>query len=248
VTDTLLPARALDIWVYLSASPLLWLAATLVAYSIADYLSALAGRHPLVNPVAISALLLIGLLLATHTDYKTFFAGAQFVHFLLGPATVSLAIPLYRNRRQVVASLAPMALALLAGCLTAIISAVGIGALLDAPREVLLSLAPKSVTAPIAMSLAQSLGGEPTLTAALVVLTGIFGATFLTPFLNLIRVRDRAARGFAAGVAAHGLGAARAFQVGPVEGAFAGIAMGLNGALTSVLLPALAALLALVWP
>jgi predicted murein hydrolase (TIGR00659 family) len=246
MSDTLLAARAFDIWVYLSASPLLWLAATLVAYVIADFLAGLAGRHPIVNPVAISAMLLIGLLLLTGTDYKTYFAGAQFVHFLLGPATVSLAAPLYRNRAQVRASLAPMAAALLAGGLTAIISAVGIAALFGAPRALLLSLAPKSVTAPIAMSLAEALGGVPTLTAALVVLTGIFGATFQTPFLNLIGVRDRAARGFAAGVAAHGLGAARAFQVGPVEGAFAGIAMGLNGALTSVLLPALAALYALL--
>ncbi len=238
------PARFVDIWVYLSASPLLWLTATLGAYLIADRIAIATKRHPLANPVAIAAALVIALLVATDTDYRTYFAGAQFVHFLLGPATVALAVPLYRNLPRVRRSLLPMAAALVAGSLAAIVSAVGTAAVLGAPYAVVVSLAPKSVTAPIAMSLAESLGGIPTLTAALVILTGIFGATVVSPVMNALGLRDHAARGFAAGLAAHGIGTARAFQVDPVAGTFAGIAMGLNGALTSVLLPLLASLYA----
>ena len=223
------------IWVYLSASPLLWLTATLVAYWIGDAVSARFGRHALANPVVIAAALLTGLLVATGTDYARFFDGAQFVHFLLGPATVALAIPLYRNLAIVRRSLLPMAAALVAGSVTAAASAVAIAWAFGAPREVLASLAPKSVTAPIAMELASSLGGLPALTAVLVIATGIIGAIVVTPLMNALRITDYAARGFAAGVASHGIGTARAFQVSELAGTFAGIAMGLNGALTSLL-------------
>lgn len=223
------------IWVYLSASPLIWLTATLCAYWIGDAVSARFSRHALANPVVIAAALLSALLVATGTDYRAFFDGAQFVHFLLGPATVALAIPLYRNLATVRRALLPMAAALVAGSVTAAASAVGIAWLFGAPHEVLASLAPKSVTAPIAMELAKSLGGVPSLTAVLVIATGITGAVVVTPLMNALRIRDFAARGFAAGVASHGIGTARAFQVSELAGTFAGIAMGLNGALTSLL-------------
>ena len=224
-----------EIWVYLSASPLLWLSATLIAYVVADALSARLDRHPLANPVVIAAAVLVGLLAVTQTPYPTYFDGAQFVHFMLGPATVALAVPLYRNIRLVRRSLLPMATALLAGSITAAASAVGIAWLFGAPGEVLASLAPKSVTAPIAMELARDLGGIASLTAVLVVATGIIGAIIVTPLMNALKIKNFAARGFAAGVASHGIGTARAFQVSELAGTFAGIAMGLNGALTSLL-------------
>ncbi len=224
-----------DIWVYLAATPLLWLTATIVAYAFADALSAYLKRNPLANPVVISAALLSFLLIATGTDYQAYFDGAQFVHFLLGPATVSLAIPLFRNRAMVRKTLLPMAAALVCGSLTAAASAVAIAWSLGAPPQILASLAPKSVTAPIAMELSKNLGGLPSLTAVLVIFTGIIGAICVTPLMNLLGIRDYAARGFAAGVASHGIGTARAFQVNELAGTFAGIAMGLNGALTSLL-------------
>ena len=209
----------------------------LVAYLVADRLSGLCHRHPLANTVAIAAAILSALLLATHTPYQTFFDGAQFVHFLLGPATVALAVPLYRNLGRVRATLVPMLSALLVGSITAVAGAVIVGALLGLPREMLVSLAPKSVTTPIAMSLAAANGGIPALTAVFVMLTGIFGGVVVTPLMNLLRIRDYAARGFAAGLAAHGIGTARAFQVDALAGAFAGIALGLNGAMTAVVTP-----------
>ncbi|MAW86075.1 MAG: hypothetical protein CMJ42_06035 [Phyllobacteriaceae bacterium] len=224
-----------SLWVYLAASPLFWLAVTLAAYSAADQLAVRLGRHPLANTVLLSAVAIGLLLLVTGTDYATYFEGAQFVHFMLGPATVALAVPLWRNLALVRRNLGAMAAALLAGSVTAAGSAILIAWAFGAPWPVLASLAPKSVTAPIAMELARSLGGWPAMAAGLVILTGITGAIIVTPLMNLLGIRNFAARGFAAGVASHGIGTARAFQVSDTAGAFAGIAMGLNGAMTSLL-------------
>ncbi len=159
------------------------------------------------------------------------------MHFLLGPATVALAIPLYRNLALVRRNLLPMAAALVVGAVVAIVSAVAVAAAMGAPRVVLVSLAPKSVTAGVAMAVSENLGGLPPLTAALVIATGIIGAIIVTPMMNALGVRDYAARGFAAGLASHGIGTARAFSVDPVAGVFAGVAMGLNAVVTPILVP-----------
>ena len=232
-----LPARAGEIWVYLAENPLLWLTVVLVAYLAADWVSARCRRHPLANSVAIATILVGTLLFATGTSYQTFFTGAQFVHFLLGPATVALAVPLYRNLGRIGATVVPMGCALVVGSFTAIVSAVVIGGLTGLPVTLLASLAPKSVTTPIAMSLAKANGGIPALAAVFVILTGVFGAVVVTPLMNAMGIRDYAARGFAAGLAAHGIGTARAFQVDALAGAFAGIALGLNGAVTALVTP-----------
>lgn len=228
-----------DFWVYLQAGPLLWLTLTLGAYSLAFALFRLGRGNPLLNPVAIAVPLLVATLLLTGTSYQTYFQGAQFVHFLLGPATVALGLPLWRNLAAVRRMLLPMTAALLAGSITAILSAVVIAWALGASPETLASLAPKSVTTPIAMAVSERLGGLPSLTAALVILTGIIGAMTVTPLLNALRVTDWRARGFAVGLAAHGIGTARAFQVNQLAGTFAGIAMGLNGLVTALLAPLL---------
>jgi predicted murein hydrolase (TIGR00659 family) len=232
-----------DLWIYLSGGPLLWLTATLVAYALADRVSQALGRHPLAHPVPLAIAIVSALLALTDTSFPTYFAGAQFVHFLLGPATVALAVPLYRQWPVVRRSIVPMAVALLVGCVTAIVAAVGLALLLGLPQEMALALAPKSVTAAIAMGVAETLGADPALAAVLVITTGILGAMLAKPVLDLARVSHRAARGFAIGLAAHGIGTARAFQDGELAGTFAGIAMGLNGLLTATLMPLLALLL-----
>ena len=227
------------LWVTLQTSPLLWLAATLGAYLVADALAQRAGRNPLVNPVLIAVALVATLLWATGTTYQTYFAGAQFVHFLLGPATVALAVPLARNLALVRRNLLPMAAALSAGSITAMVSAVTIARALGAPHDVLVSIAPKSATAAVAMAVSQSQGGLPALTATLVIATGVLGAIMVTPLMNALGIKDYAARGFAVGVASHGIGTARAFSVDPVAGLFAGAAMGLNAVATPFLAPLL---------
>ncbi|WP_333823457.1 LrgB family protein [Pinisolibacter sp.] len=231
------------LWVYLSASPLFWLTVTLLAWLLAERLAAASGRHPLVNPVAIAIVVVALLLATTGTDYRRYFDGAQFVHFLLGPATVALAVPLWRNRTLVVRNVLPMLGALLVGSVVAIVSAIGTAALLGASPAVVASLAPKSVTAAVAMAVSEGLGGIPALTAALVIMTGILGAMVVTPLMNALRIRDPAATGFAVGLASHGIGTARAFAVHPVAGVFAGVAMGLNAVVTPLLAPVLARLL-----
>ena len=230
-------AEFTDIWSYLSQGPLLWLTATLVAYGVGDTLFRASGRKPYVNPVLIAVVILGAVLWATDTPYATYFEGAQFVHFMLGPATVALAVPLYGNLARVRATAVPMLAALVAGSVTAIVTAVGIAWALGVRGEVLVSLAPKSATAPVALGISEALGGSPTLTAVLVILTGVTGAIVATPLLNALRVRDWRARGFAVGVAAHGIGTARAFQVNETAGAFAGIGMGLNAFLTALIAP-----------
>jgi len=226
------------LWVYLSREPLLWLTVTLVAYVVADRVSRATGRHPLANPVLHAVWLVAAFLWLSGTSYRTYFDGAQFVHFLLGPATVALAVPLYANRRIVARSLAPMAVALAVGSVTALASALLIARAFGMPGPVLAALAPKSVTAGVAMGIAERLGGDPSLAAVLVILTGITGAIVVTPLMTLLGMTDWRARGFAAGLASHGIGTARAFQVHPLAGTFAGIAMGLNALLTALLVPA----------
>ena len=226
-----------DVWVYLSASPLLFLTLTLAAFQAGSWVYTRSGHKPFLNPVMTAVILLVAILTLTKTSYPAYFEGAQFVHFLLGPATVALAIPLYRQFDRVRRSALALVVSLLCGSLTAIGTAVGLGWLLGASRATLLSLAPKSVTAPVAMGITEQLGGLPSLTAVLVILTGILGAVIGPMVLNLLRIRDWRARGLALGTASHGIGTARALQVNELAGAFSGLAMGLNALATAILLP-----------
>lgn len=226
-----------SLWVYLSQSPLLWLTVTLVVYAVADSVSLATGRHPLANPVLHAMWIIAMFLLLTGTSYTTYFSGAQFVHFLLGPATVALAVPLYENRKLVTAAILPMLVALLAGSITAVISVILLARAAGLPGEVILSLAPKSVTAGVAMGISETLHADPSLTAVAVILTGIMGAIVVTPLMNRTGITDFRARGFAAGIAAHGIGTARAFQVDEIAGVFSGLGMSLNALVTSFLVP-----------
>jgi predicted murein hydrolase (TIGR00659 family) len=226
-----------DIWVYLSASPLLHLTLTLVAYQAGLLIYRRGRLNPLLNPVLIAVLLIVPALLLTATRYETYFAGAQFVHFLLGPATVALAIPLYRQLDRVRRQALSLVASIVAGSLTAALSAVAIGWLLGASDDALIALAPKSVTAPVAMAITERIGGLPSLTAVLVIVTGVLGAMIGPAVLNGLRITNWAARGVAIGTASHGIGTARAMQVSEVAGTFAGLAMGLNALATAIMLP-----------
>ncbi len=226
-----------EIWTYLAEGPLLWLTLTLVAYGIGEKAFRASGRRPYVNPVLIAVVALAVVLWGTGTEYRTYFEGAQFVHFMLGPATVALAVPLYANRALVWRSALPMLGALVAASVTAMGSALGIAWALGVPADILASLAPKSVTAPVAIGISEQLGGSPTLTVVLVILTGLVGAIMATPLLNALGCKDFRARGFSVGVAAHGIGTARAFQVSDTAGAYAGIGMAMNAILTALFAP-----------
>lgn len=230
-------AQISHFWVYLAASPLLGLTLTLCAYVFAQWVYARAKMSPLANPVAIAIAIVSVVLLASGMSYQRYFAGAQFVHFLLGPATVALAVPLARQVPRLRRHWFPLSCALLCGCVTAIVSAVGVALLLGASPEMARTIAPKSATTPIAMAVSEHLGGLPALTAVMVIVTGIFGAVTGRFLLNALRVDSHAARGLALGVSSHGIGTARAFQVSAEMGAYAGLGMGLNGVLTALVAP-----------
>jgi len=228
-----------EIWVYLAREPLAALTATLCAWVLATRVAGAARGHPLANPVLIAVALLAGALLAAGIDYRTYFAGAQFVHFLLGPATVALAIPLLRQWQAVRHN--PLAILVSVGCGGAFAAASGIALAMafGALPGVAASLAPRAVTTPVAMGIAEAIGGLPGLTAVVVICSGIVGAALGPLVLDLCGVRDWRARGLAIGTAAHGIGTARALAVNAQAGAFSGLAMGLNAIATAILLPLL---------
>ena len=225
------------IWVYLAASPLLHLTLTLLAYLLGDWIFRRSGNRAYFNPVLLSILMLVAVLGATGTDYPTYFAGAQFVHFMLGPATVALAVPLFRNLHLIRKLWLPILVAIVTGATVSTASALLIARWLGASQQTLISLAPKSVTAPVAMGISEKAGGLPSLTAALVVLTGVLGAVIGAAVLAAIRVRDDRARGLALGVTSHGIGTARAFQISDTAGAFSALAMGLMALISAFVLP-----------
>ena len=215
------------------------IAVTLFFYYLALRIQRALGGTPLANPVLLAAAPIIGLLMAADIWVGDYMGGGQALLWLLGPATVGIAVPLYRNFARVRSALLPMAAAFVIGSTVAVVSAVLIGEMMGASVETVRSLAPKSVTTPIAMGIADEIGGYPSLAAAFVILTGIVGAVFGAAFFRLLRIRDERAKGFAMGIAAHGIGTARAFQENEVQGTFSGVAMALNGIVTALVLPLL---------
>ena len=228
-----------EIWVYLSGSPLLALFITLAAFQIGLFVYQKSKQSPLANPVAIAVILVATFIQVIDMPYATYFQGAQFIHFLLGSATVSLAIPIYRGLDSLKKRSFPLFVSLLAGGGASILSAVGIATLLGADKTIIGAMYSKSVTAPIAMGIAERIGASPTLTAIFAVATGILGA-ILAPFvLNALGMKSWWQRGFPIGVAAHGLGTSRAFSINHEAGAYASLAMGMHGIVGAIAIPVL---------
>ena len=228
---------------FLVASPLLWLTVTLGAYLATSAVSRHFGKPPVLNPTLLSIVAIVVLLVATGTPYRRYFDGAQFVHFLLGPAVVSFAVPLHRHTALLRRSAPAIAGALVVGSLSGLLSSALTVRALGGGRELWVSMAPKSATAPIAMAIAERLGGDPPLTAVLTISTGILGAVLGGGICRLVRVRDVAARGFAMGLTSHGIATARAFQEHEIAGTFAALAMALNGVATALSAPVIIGLL-----
>lgn len=227
-------------WVELVETPLFGVALTLVVYLLAQHLYKRVGSV-WVNPVLVSIVIVILLLKASDIDYRSYARGGDLLLFLLGPSVVALAVPLYQRRAEIWQRKRPILIGIFAGSLASIVSASGLAWILGGSREVVLSLAPKSVTTPIAISIVERIGGVAPLTAALVVLTGCIGAVCGPEFCRLIGVTSPVATGLAVGTAAHGIGTARMFEVDRLSGAVAGLAIGLNGLMTTFLLPILMA-------
>jgi predicted murein hydrolase (TIGR00659 family) len=236
-------AEVVQLWVYLSTTPLFGLTATLVVYLLAHALYTRWQQAPWANPVFWSVVTLAALLTLTGVPYPSYFSGAQFIHFLLGPAVVALAWPLWQRREELKQRWGRLLLASTAGALAASAVAVGLGWALDLPTPVLLSLAPKLVTAPVAMGIAEKTGGIPALAAVFSVMTGLIGALAGKYLFDLLRIPAAGegwqVRGFALGASSHGIGAARAMQVNADAGAYAGLGLGLQAVLVALWMPLL---------
>ena len=200
-------------------------------------------RWALANPVLVSILLVAVTLRALHIPYATYFSGAQLLHFLLGPATVALAIPLASAIEHIRRNLWPMLLALLAGSVTSMVSGYALVRVLGGSQVLALSMLPKSLTTPIALDIAQNLGAIPSLVAVLAILAGILVAVSINAVVRWMHVSDPSAIGLAAGTAGSGVGASRVLDQHPLSAAFAAVAIGLNGLITAWLAPFFAALL-----
>ncbi len=235
--NTLAGIELREIWVYLTGSPLLSLILTLLAYQIGLMLYERFNKNPLANPVAIAIAIVITTITALGMPYAHYFEGAQFIHFLLGTATVALAVPIYKGWQRFRQRAGTLSLALIVGGVVSILSAVGMATLVGLPRELVMPLYAKSVTAPIAMGIAENIGASPTLTAVYAVSTGIIGAIIARMILDRLSILAWWQRGFAIGVGAHGIGTSRAFSVNAEAGAFASIGMGIHGILGAILIP-----------
>lgn len=218
------------------------IAATVLVYVAAQRLYA-RFNHPLLNPLLIAIATLIVLLGVSGIGYERYDRGGRLISYWLGPAVVALGVPLHAQLHEIARRGRAMLVSILAGSVVGIVSSTVTAILLGAPRQVVLSAAPRSVTTPIAMGVAQKLGGIPPLTAVLVISSGVLGAVAGPALMRLARVRSRTAWGLAMGSAAHGIGTARAVEEGDVEGATSGLAIGLMGLATAILAPPIVAVL-----
>jgi predicted murein hydrolase (TIGR00659 family) len=200
----------------------------------------------LLNPILLTIALLILFLKLTGISYETYQAGGQLIEFWLKPAVVALGVPLYLQLEMIKKQLLPILLSQLVGCLVGIVSVVLVAKLLGATPDVICSLAPKSVTTPIAMEVSNTTGGIPSLTAAVVVLVGLFGAVFGFKILTLGRVKSPIAQGLSMGTASHAIGTSAAMEVSRKYGAYASLGLTLNGILTALLTPAILRLLGVI--
>ena len=194
-------------------------------------------RFPLLHPVLFTIIELIVVLMALHIPYATFQQGSRMIHFMLGPSVVSLGYILYQQVAHLKKNAISIVLAITVGAIIGIASIVGIGHLLGVKQDLIASLAPKSVTTPIAMELAGNNGGIPGLTAVIVVCAGILGSIIGPPIMKLMKIKSPVAKGLALGASSHGIGTAAAIQMGAIEGALSGLAIGIMGLITSLLLP-----------
>ena len=225
------------IWIYLQAEPLFWLTLTIGSYLIADFIYRKSNLFPLLNPVAISVLLVSLILIVFNIQYERYFDGAKFIHFLLGPTTVALAIPIYRKWDLIVSNSKAIFVSLILGSFFAIFITYVLSLHFELQEELIFSLLPRSVTAPIAMGISEIIGGIPSLTAIITLITGVIGASLGVFVFDIMKLKKMEARGFSLGLASHGIGTARAMSRDKNAGVFAAVGMGLSGLITSIIVP-----------
>lgn len=222
---------------YIETTPLLWLIITLASYKIGIIIYEKFNKHTLLQPIIIAYMLILPIIIFTNTSFEEYFKGVEMIHFFLGPATVALALPLYKNLKYIKTLFIPIVLTLIIAGLFAIFIALLFLYIFGADIPTILSMTTKSITAPIAIITSEQIGAIPSLAVGFVLITGILGALFGTIVFKLIKVKYETSKGFALGLVSHGIGTARAVEIGEKAAAFAALAMGLCGLLTAIFLP-----------
>lgn len=222
---------------YVTSTPLVWIIVTISAYKIGILVYQKSGKNALLQPIVIAYMIMLPILILANIPYKQYFESVSIIHFLLGPATVALALPLYKNLKLIRSYFMPIVVTLFLGGTFTILSALGILWLFDASTTTMLSMTTKSVTAPITIITAQDIGAIPSLAMGFVVITGLLGALFGSFIFKILRIKHDAAKGFALGLISHAIGIARAVEISDKAAAFAALAMGLVGVVIAVLLP-----------
>lgn len=222
---------------YVSNTPLLWLILTLSAYKFGIIIYEKFNKHTLLQPIIVAYVLIIMVILFTGVSYEKYFKSVQIIHFFLGPATVALALPLYKNLKYIKSLFIPIVITLVVAGVFSIFIAILFLWLLDAQLPTILSMTTKSITAPIAIITSKQIGAIPSLAVGFVLITGITGALLGTIIFKIVKIKYDTSKGFALGLVSHGIGTARAIEINEKAAAFAALAMGLSGIFTAVFLP-----------
>lgn len=194
-------------------------------------------KFPLLQPLLISVAIIIPFLKITNIGYETFYEKTRILNFMLGPSVVALGYILYEQIEYIKGHVTSMLIAVFTGSIVGIATVIGIAKLMGADKILQMSLAPKSVTTPIAISIAESTGGIPELAVAFVVICGIFGGLVGPLILRYLGIKSKIAKGLAIGSASHALGTTRALEMGAIEGAISGLSIGIMGVMTAILIP-----------
>lgn len=224
-------------------TPLFAVTLTLAAYKLGSIAYRLSNQLALLHPTVSGAIAVASLLTLLDLDYQAYFDGNQLLIFFLGPATVSLAVPLYQQQHLIRKMIKPVLITLIAGASFAALSALSIAYLLGATQQTLLSLASKSVTTPIAIGITAEIGGLESLATGAVVFTGALGLVIAPPLFRLLKIDDPRVWGFCMGITAHGVGTARAFELSATAGAFSSLALCLTGTFSAIVIPLTATLI-----
>jgi len=222
---------------YITSTPLTWLLLTLGAFKFGIIIYEKSNKQVLLQPIIVSYLIIMCVILFTGTSYKEYFKGVEIIHFFLGPATVALALPLYNNLKYIKSLFIPIVITLVVAGIFSILIAVGLLWILGAELPTILSMTTKSITAPIAIITSEQIGAIPSLAVGFVIITGIIGALLGTTLFKISKIKHDTSKGFALGLISHGIGTARAIEISEKAAAFSALAMGLGGILTAVFLP-----------
>jgi len=222
---------------YITTTPLTWLLLTLGAFKFGIIVYEKSNKQTLLQPIIVSYLIIMSVILFTGTTYEEYFKGVEIIHFFLGPATVALALPLYNNLKHVKLLFIPILITLFVAGVFSILIAISLLWLFGAELPTILSMTTKSITAPIAIITSEQIGAIPSLAVGFVIITGIIGALLGTVIFKMLNIKYDTSKGFALGLISHGIGTARAIEISEKAAAFSALAMGLGGIMTAVFLP-----------